>query len=133
MQLVPEDYEYDLTDDLETGWQTMEVLKKWTKEVATKDSSGSTATYFVVEFGSVENEEAETIEWSGPLRQKGTRSKMGKLMKALFPEQQSIASLNDLVGKRCEVNLQENEKGFLEVVEVRPLEESTKTKRRSSK
>ncbi len=133
MLLTPEDYEYDLTDDLETGWQTMEVLKKWTKEVATKGSSGSTATYFVVEFGSVENEGAETIEWSGPLRQKGTRSKMGKLMKALFPEQQSIASLNDLVGKRCEVNLQENEKGFLEVVEVRPLEERTKTKRRSSK
>ena len=24
MQLVPEDYEYDLTDDLEPGWQTME-------------------------------------------------------------------------------------------------------------
>jgi len=110
----------------------MEVLKKWTKEVATKGSSGSTATYFVVEFGSVENEEAETIEWSGPLRQKGTRSKMGKLMKALFPEQQNIESLNDLIGKRCEVNLQENAKGFLEVVEVRPLEERTKTKRRSS-
>ena len=39
MQLVPEDYEYDLTDDLEPGWQTMEVLKQWTKEVTTKDSS----------------------------------------------------------------------------------------------
>ena len=72
MQLVPEDYEYDLTDDLEPGWQTMEVLKQWTKEVITRDSSG-TATYFVVEFGSIENDEAETIEWSGPLRQKGTR------------------------------------------------------------
>ena len=131
MQLVPEDYEYDLTDDLETGWQTMEVLKKWTKEVATKDSSGSTATYFVVEFGSVENEEAETIEWSGPLRQKGTRSKMGKLMKALFPDQPSIKSLSDLVGKRCEVNLQENEKGFLQVAEVRSIEEHTQTKKRS--
>ena len=132
MLLTPEDYEYDLTDDLETGWQIMEVLKKWTKEVLTKDPSGSTATYFVVEFGSVENEEAETIEWSGPLRQKGTRSKMGKLMKALFPDQQSVKSLSDLVGKRCEVNLQENEKGFLQVVEVRP-EEHTKTKRRSTK
>ena len=51
MQLVPENYEYDLTDDLEPGWQTMEVLKQWTKEVTTRDSSG-TATYFVVEFGS---------------------------------------------------------------------------------
>ena len=131
MQLVPEDYEYDLTDDLEPGWQIMEVLKQWTKEVATRDSSG-TATYFVVEFGSIENDEAETIEWSGPLRQKGTRSKMGKLMKALFPDQQSVKSLSDLVGKRCEVNLQENEKGFLQVVEVRP-EEHTKTKRRSGK
>ena len=67
MQLVPEDYEYDLTDDLEPGWQTMEVLKQWTKEVTTKDSS-CTATYFVVEFGSIENDEAKTIEWSGPLR-----------------------------------------------------------------
>ena len=39
MQLVPEDYEYDLTDDLETGWQPMEVLKQWTKEVTvTRDS-----------------------------------------------------------------------------------------------
>ena len=131
MQLVPEDYEYDLTDDLEPGWQTMEVLKQWTKEVATRDSSG-TATYFVVEFCSIENDEAETIEWSGPLRQKGTRSRMGKLMKALFPEQQIVKSLSDLVGKRCEVNLQENEKGFLQVVEVRP-EEPTKTKRRSDK
>ena len=131
MQLVPEDYEYDLTDDLEPGWQTMEVLKQWTKEVTTRDSSG-TATYFVVEFGSIENDEAETIEWSGPLRQKGTRSKMGKLMKALFPEQQIVKSLSDLVGKRCEVNLQENEKGFLQVVEVRP-EEHTKTQRRSTK
>ena len=131
MQLVPEDYEYDLTDDLETGWQIMEVLKKWTKEVLTKDPSGSTATYFVVEFGSVENEEAETIEWSGPLRQKGTRSKMGKLMKALFPDQPSIKSLSDLVGKRCEVNLQENEKGFLQVAEVRSIEEHTQTKKRS--
>ena len=82
---------------------------------------------------SVENEEAETIEWSGPLRQKGTRSRMGKLMKALFPDQHSVKSLNDLVGKRCEVNLQENEKGFLQVVEVRPVEEPTKTKRRSGK
>ena len=132
MQLVPEDYEYDLTDDLEPGWQQMEVLRQWTKEVSTKDPSGNTATYFVVELGSVENEEAETIEWSGPLRQKGTRSKMGKLMKALFPDQQSVKSLSDLVGKRCEVNLQENEKGFLQVVEVRP-EEPTKTKRRSGK
>ena len=131
MQLVPEDYEYDLTDDLEPGWQTMEVLKQWTKEVTARDSSG-TATGFVVEFGSIENDEAETIEWSGPLRQKGTRSKMGKLMKALFPDQQSVKSLSDLVGKRCEVNLQENEKGFLQVVEVRP-EEHTKTKRRSTK
>ena len=131
MQLVPEDYEYDLTDDLEPGWQTMEVLKQWTKEVATRDSSG-TATYFVVEFGSIENDEAETIEWSGPLRQKGTRSRMGKLMKALFPHQPSVKSLSDLVGKRCDVNLQENEKGFLQVVEVR-LEEHTKTKRRSGK
>ena len=131
MQLVPEDYEYDLTDDLEPGWQTMEVLKQWTKEVATRDSSG-TATYFVVEFGSIENDEAETIEWSGPLRQKGTRSRIGQLMKALFPDQQSVKSLSDVVGKRCEVNLQENEKGFLQVVEVRP-EEHTKTKRRSGK
>ena len=112
MQLVPEDYEYDLTDDLEPGWQTMEVLKQWTKEVTTSDSSG-TATYFVVEFGSIENDEAETIEWSGPLRQKGTRSRMGKLMKALFPDQPSIKSLSDLVGKRCEVNLQEDETAWL--------------------
>ena len=35
MQLVPEDYEYDLTDDLEPGWQQMEVLRQWTKEVST--------------------------------------------------------------------------------------------------
>ena len=105
MQLVPEDYEYDLTDDLEPGWQTMEVLKQWTKEVTTKDTSGNTATYFVAEFGSIENDDAETIEWSGPLRHKGTRSKMGKLMKALFPDQQSVKSLSALVGKRCEVNL----------------------------
>ena len=131
MKLTPDDFVYDLSDDLEPGWQTMEVLKQWTKEVTTRDSSG-TATYFVVEFGSIENDEAETIEWSGPLRQKGTRSKMGKLMKALFPDQQSVKSLSDLVGKRCDVNLQENEKGFLQVVEVRP-EEHTKTKRRSGK
>ena len=130
MQLVPEDYEYDLTDDLEPGWQTMEVLKQWTKEVATRDPSG-TATYFVAEFGSIENDEAETIEWSGPLRQRGTRSRMGKLMKALFPDQPSIKSLSDLVGKRCEVNLQENEKGFLQVAEVRSIEEHTQTKKRS--
>ena len=132
MKLTPDDFVYDLSDDLEPGWQTMEVLKQWTKEVATKDPSGNTATYFVAEFGSVLNDEAETIEWSGPLRQKGTRSKMGKLMKALFPDQQSVKSLSDLVGKRCDVNLQENEKGFLQVVEVR-LEEHTKTKRRSGK
>ena len=132
MKLTPDDFVYDLSDDLEPGWQTMEVLKQWTKEVATKDPSGNTATYFVAEFGSVVNDEAETIEWSGPLRQRGTRSKMGKLMKALFPEQQIVKSLSDLVGKRCEVNLQENEKGFLQVVEVRP-EEHTKTKRRSGK
>ena len=132
MKLTPDDFVYDLSDDLEPGWQTMEVLKQWTKEVATKDPSGNTATYFVAEFGSVLNDEAETIEWSGPLRQKGTRSKMGKLMKTLFPDQQSVKSLSDLVGKRCDVNLQENEKGFLQVVEVRP-EEHTKTKRRSGK
>ena len=132
MKLTPDDFVYDLSDDLEPGWQTMEVLKQRTKEVTTKDPSGNTATYFVAEFGSVLNDEAETIEWSGPLRQKGTRSKMGKLMKALFPDQQSVKSLSDLVGKRCEVNLQENEKGFLQVVEVRP-EEHTKTKRRSTK
>ena len=131
MKLTPDDFVYDLSDDLEPGWQTMEVLKQWTKEVTTRDSSG-TATYFVVEFGSIENDEAETIEWSGPLRQKGTRSKMGKLMKALFQGQSSVKSLSDLVGKRCDVNLQENEKGFLQVVEVRP-EEHTKTKRRSGK
>ena len=130
MQLVPEDYEYDLTDDLEPGWQTMEVLKQWTKEVTTRDSS-STATYFVDEFGSIENDEAETIEWSGPLRQKGTRSRMGKLMKALFPDQPSVKSLSELVGKQCEVNLQENEKGFLQVAEVRSIEEHTQTKKRS--
>ena len=130
MQLVPEDYEYDLTDDLEPGWQTMEVLKQWTKEVTTGDSSG-TATYFVVEFGSIENDEAETIEWSGPLRQKGTRSRMGKLMKALLPDQPSVKSLSELVGKQCEVNLQENEKGFLQVAEVRSIEEHTQTKKRS--
>ena len=130
MQLVPEDYEYDLTDDLEPGWQTMEVLKQWTKEVTTRDSSG-TATYFFVEFGSIENDEAETIEWSGPLRQKGTRSKMGKLMKALFPDQPSVKSLSELVGKQCEVNLHENEKGFLQVVEVRSIEKHTQTKKRS--
>ena len=104
MQLVPEDYEYDLTDDLEPGWQTMEVLKQWTKEVTIRDSSG-TATYFVVEFGSIENDEAENIEWSGPLRQKGTRSQIGKLMKALFPDRPSVKSLSELVGKQCEVNL----------------------------
>ncbi|MEC8595810.1 MAG: hypothetical protein VXY74_13515 [SAR324 cluster bacterium] len=130
MQIVPEDYEYDLTDDLEPGWQTMEVLKQWTKEVPTRDSSG-TATYFVVEFGSIENDEAETIEWSGPLRQKGTRSRMGKLMKALFPDQQSVKSLSELVGKQCEVNLQENEKGFLQGAEVRSIEKRTQTKKRS--
>ena len=132
MKLTPDDFVYDLSDDLEPGWQTMEVLKQRTKEVTTKDPSGNTATYFVAEFGSVVNEEAETIEWSGPLRQKGTRSRMGKLMKALFPDQQSVKSLSDLVGKRCDVDLQENEKGFLQVVEVRP-EEHTKTKRRSGK
>ena len=130
MQLVPEDYEYDLTDDLETGWQPMEVLKQWAKEVTTRDSSG-TATYFVVEFGSIENDEAETIEWSGPLRQRGTRSRMGKLMKALFPDQPSVKSLSELVGKQCEVNLHENEKGFLQVAEVRSIEEHTQTKKRS--
>ena len=131
MQLVPEDYEYDLTDDLEPGWQTMEVLRQWTKEVSTKDPSGNTATYFVVELGSIVNEEAETIDWSGPLRQKGTRSKKGKLMKTLFPDQQCVKSLSELVGKRCEGNLQENEKGFLEVAGVRPIEEHTKTKKQS--
>ena len=131
MKLTPDDFVYDLSDDLEPGWQTMEVLKQRTKEVTTKDPSGNTATYFVAEFGSVVNEEAETIEWSGPLRQKGTRSRMGKLMKALFPDQHSVKSLNDLVGKRCEVNLQENEKGFLQVTEVRSIEEHTQTKKRS--
>ena len=131
MKLTPDDFVYDLSDDLEPGWQTMEVLKQWTKEVATRDSS-STATYFVVEFGSIENDEAETIEYSVPLRQKGTRSRIGQLMKALFPDQQSVKSLSDVVGKRCEVNLQEDEKGFLQVVEVRP-EEPTKTQRRSTK
>ena len=131
MQLVPEDYEYDLTDDLEPGWQQMEVLRQWTKEVSTKDPSGNTATYFVVELGSVENEEAETIEWSGPLRQKGTRSKMGKLMKALFPDRRSVKSLSELVGKRCETLLQENERGFLQVAGVRPIEEHTQTKKQS--
>ena len=130
MQLVPEDYEYDLTDDLEPGWQTMEVLKQWTKEVTTRDSSG-TATHFVVEFGSIENDEAETIEWSGPLWQKGTRSRMGKLMKALFPDQPSVKSLSELAGKQCEVNLQENEKGFLQVAEVHSIEKHTQTKKRS--
>ena len=130
MQLVPEDFDYDLTDDLEPGWQTMEVLKQWTKEVTTRDSSG-TVTYFVVEFGSIENDEAETIEWSGPLRQKGTRSKMGKLMKALFPGRSSVKSLSELVGKRCETLLQENEKGFLQVAGVRPIEEHTQTKKQS--
>ena len=131
MKLTPDDFVYDLSDDLEPGWQTMEVLKQWTKELATRDSSRNTATYFVAEFGSIENDEAETIEWSGPLRQKGTRSKMGKLMKALFPDQQSVKSLSELVGKRCEVNLQENDKGYLQVVEVRPIEEHTKTKKQS--
>ena len=105
MKLTPDDFVYDLSDDLEPGWQTMVVLKQWTKKVTTKDPSGNTATYFVAEFGSIENDEAETIEWSGPLRQKGTRSKMGKLMKALFPDQQSVRLLSDIVGKRCEVNL----------------------------
>ena len=127
MQLVPEDYEYDLTDDLEPGWQQMEVLRQWTKEVSTKDPSGNTATYFVVELGSVENEEAETIEWSGPLRQKGTRSKMGQLMKSLFPDQLVVKSLDELVGKRCVVNLQESDRGFLQVAEVRPIQERTET------
>ena len=131
MNLTPDDFVYDLSDDLEPGWQIMAVLKQWTKEVITKDPSGNTATYFVAEFGSVENEEAETIEWSGPLRHKGTRSKMGKLMKALFPDQQSVKSLSALVGKRCEVNLQENDKGYLQVVEVRPIEEHTTTKKQS--
>ena len=131
MKLTPDDFVYDLSDDLEPGWQMMAVLKQWTKEVITKDPSGNTATYFVAEFGSVEDEEAETIEWSGPLRHKGTRSKMGKLMKALFPDQQIVKLLSDLVGKRCEVNLQENEKGFLQVVEVRPIEEHTTTKKQS--
>ena len=130
MKLTPDDFVYDLSDDLEPGWQTMVVLKQWTKEVATRDSS-STATYFVVEFGSIENDEAETIEWSGPLRQKGTRSRMGKLMKALFPDQPSVKSLSELVGKQCEVNLQENEKGFLQLAEVRSIEEHTQTKKRS--
>ena len=130
MKLTPDDFVYDLSDDLEPGWQTMEVLKQWTKEVTTRDSSG-TATYFVVEFGSIENDEAETIEWSGPLRQKGTRSKMGKLMKALFPDQPIVKSLSELVGKQCEVHLQENEKGFLQVVEVRSIEKHTQTKKRS--
>ena len=130
MQLVPEDYEYDLTDDLEPGWQTMEVLKQWTKEVTTSDSSG-TATYFVVEFGSIEDDEAETSEWSGPLRQKGTRSRMGKLRKALLPDQPSVKSLSELVGKQCEVNLKGNEKGFLQVAEVRSIEKHTQTKKRS--
>jgi len=126
MQLVPEDFDYDLTDDLEPGWQTMEVLKQWTKEVTTRDSSG-TVTYFVVEFGTIENDEAETIEWSGPFRRKGTRSRMGKLMKALFPDQPSVKSLSELVRKRCEVYLQENDKGFLRVAEVRPIQERTET------
>ena len=108
----------------------MEVLKQWTKEVTARDSSG-TATYFVVEFGSIENDEAETIEWSGPLRQKGTRSKMGKLMKALFPDQPSVKSLSELVGKQCDVNLQENEKGFLQVAEVCSIEEHTQAEKRS--
>ena len=131
MKLTPDDFVYDLSDDLEPGWQTMVVLKQRTKEVPKRDSS-STATYFVVEFGSIENDEAETIEYSIPLRQKGTRSRIGQLMKALFPDQQSVKSLSDVVGKRCEVNLQENEKGFLQVVKVRS-EEPTETQRRSTK
>jgi len=44
MKLTPDDFVYDLSDDLEPGWQTMEVLKQWTKEVTTKDPSGNTAT-----------------------------------------------------------------------------------------
>ena len=131
MQLVPEDHEYDLTDDLEPGWQVMVVLKHWTKEVDTKNPPGSTTTYLVVEFGSADKEVADTVEWSGPLRQKGTRSKMGRLMKALFPEQQVVKSLSELVGKQCEVNLQENENGFLQVAEVRSIKEHTQTKKRS--
>ena len=127
MQLVPKDFVYDLTDDLEPGWHTMVVLKQWTKEVATKDPSLGKADYLVVEFKSVESDQSETIEWSGPLRQKGTRSRMGKLMKALFPDQPSVKSLSELVRKRCEVYLQENDKGFLRVAEVRPIQERTET------
>ena len=56
---------------------------------------------------------------------------MGKLMKALFPDQPSVKSLSELVGKQCEVNLKENEKGFLQVAEVRSIEKHTQTKKRS--
>ena len=52
-------------------------------------------------------------------------------MKALFPDQPSVKSLSELVGKQCEVNLQENEKGFLQVAEVRSIEKHTQTKKRS--
>ena len=68
MKLTPDDFVYDLSDDLEPGWQTMEVLKQWTKEVTTKDSSGNTATYFVAEFGSIENDDI-----AGELRNQSSR------------------------------------------------------------
>ena len=130
MQLVPEDFVYDLTDDLEPGWQPMEILKYWTKEISIKDSP-SAVTYLYVEFGSVDNEKTETIKWSGPYQPKGgTRTKLGKLLRDLFPGRRQV-SFSELDGKQCEANLQENEKGFLEVAGVRPIEEHTQTKKQS--
>ena len=44
MKLTPDDFVYDLSDDLEPGWQMMAVLKQWVaKEALIKMQRGSLA------------------------------------------------------------------------------------------
>jgi len=130
MQLVPEDYEYDLTDDLQVGWQQMVIVSHSKKEIPSKNPSGNTVTYISIELKSAESETSETLQWSMPMKERGTRSRMGRLMKTLFPDREK-ARINEICGKALEVNLGENSNGFLEVIEVRPLKERTETKKRS--
>jgi len=130
MQLVPEDYEYDLTDDLQVGWQQMVIVSHSKKEIPSKNPSGNTVTYISIELKSAESETSETLQWSMPMKERGTRSRMGRLMKTLFHDREKVR-INEICGKALEVNLGENSNGFLEVIEVRPLKERTETKKRS--
>ena len=112
---------FDLIDELPPGIYEVELNQYKTRQWLIPETS-EPVTYLDFEFLPVDVAQGDTVQFSCPKQERGSRSKLAKLVKSLLPGTLGKIQLDDLLQRRMQAEVSLNERGYLEIQRHWPLE-----------